>query len=421
MVRQGADQKSTMHSSIATLRSFAQDLRLAALRLAAEPRERSIAAQVEYRMVALMLDHMRFAAMPTAAVIAMTALVGYFVPNWQLVLPIAFVQAILLAVNCRQIARLRGQLQSGVFNRGTLNRFTASKGAEVFLWGALTWPLLVGITLDFLSFLLIAISLFTICIAIISAGFHRKTMFAVAICGGLGLFAKIAIITQTIGMILPIGFLIFQVAIVRHALMIERQAHGGVLIQMRNQRASQRLTKANVAIRNALARAQLLADRDSLTELRTRRAFERDMIETLASFAHRDACLFMADIDHFKRINDRFGHETGDGVLIAVATCLRQWEDEGVGRIVGRWGGEEFIVMAALHPEDSVEAIAEDLRCRINTLAEALYWPDTVSLSASIGVAPLARERTFDEALAGADAALYAAKNAGRNCWKLAA
>ena len=108
-------------------------------------------------------------------------------------------------------------------------------------------------------------------------------------------------------------------------------------------------------------------------------------------------------------------------MLVALGTTLAQWEVEADGRLTGRWGGEEFIVLVAAEPHQDPGTIADPLRERIFELAECLHWPGAVELSASIGCAPLGDPRQFDEALSQADAALYRAKNSGRNCWKLAA
>jgi diguanylate cyclase (GGDEF)-like protein len=417
-----------MVSTPSSRSNLAQALRRAVLRLRNEPRANSIAARVEIRLLAVMLHHLRFQLIAGTTVLLATLVVARPLSQWPAVVGIAAALGLMLGIIAYYWHKLRDQIARGEVESPIRRRLAMSISVAVFLWGALTWPLEVGRSIDFASFLIVVIVLFSVCLSILSAGFHRKTMIGVAGMGALSIGAKIVALTPVLGWILPMGFAVYLATLIIYALVIEHQARAAVLLELRNERASQRLAKANQALEQAnaamaeaLGKAQRLADHDSLTDLRNRRAFERDMIETIAAFPHRELGLLLADIDYFKRINDRFGHETGDGVLIAVATCLRQWEREATGRLVGRWGGEEFIIVVAQRGDESLERIAEDLRHRIATLADALHWPDTVALSASIGAVALAREATFDDALQRADAALYAAKSAGRNCWKLAA
>ena len=119
--------------------------------------------------------------------------------------------------------------------------------------------------------------------------------------------------------------------------------------------------------------------------------------------------LIMIDIDHFKSINDRFGHDRGDQVLKAVVqriqTVLRDTDT------LARWGGEEFIVLSPQGTCEGVSLLAERLRL---TLAESPI--EGVGLvTASFGVACYAAGDTLDALVKRADAGLYAAKHAGRN------
>jgi diguanylate cyclase (GGDEF)-like protein len=124
--------------------------------------------------------------------------------------------------------------------------------------------------------------------------------------------------------------------------------------------------------------------------------------------------LIMLDIDHFKGVNDRHGHLCGDAVLAAVGARMR--EVLRGSDLKCRYGGEEFLVLLPETPLAGAKRVAETL-CR--DLAEmVISWKDeTVSITASLGVA-VAHPAEFDTpALIGrADAALYRAKNQGRNC-----
>ncbi|GEL17609.1 GGDEF domain-containing protein [Pseudonocardia asaccharolytica] len=142
----------------------------------------------------------------------------------------------------------------------------------------------------------------------------------------------------------------------------------------------------------------------------------------------RDAvAVLIADLDHFKAVNDSYGHLAGDAVLAAVAGELRA--QVRADDLVGRFGGEEFVVLAALSRggdgRRELHAIAERIRHRIAALSVVVDTPEgaqTLSgLSISVGGATCSTDGAgLDRVLANADAALYAAKNAGRNTVRIA-
>jgi diguanylate cyclase (GGDEF)-like protein len=125
--------------------------------------------------------------------------------------------------------------------------------------------------------------------------------------------------------------------------------------------------------------------------------------------------VIVSDLDFFKRINDTYGHPAGDAVLVKVASrlrsCIRRQDS------VGRYGGEEFLAVLPDASHDEAFAIAE--RMRVAVAAEAEVIGDAmVNLTISAGVASteLFAAAGTDELIGHADRALYAAKNAGRNC-----
>jgi two-component system, cell cycle response regulator len=156
-----------------------------------------------------------------------------------------------------------------------------------------------------------------------------------------------------------------------------------------------------------------LAYRDELTELPNRRGATRQL-DVLISRARRHGqhfCLLLIDADRFKAVNDVHGHAVGDVVLRELAARLR----ERVRRedIVGRWGGEEFVVALPETTPDGAVAVAESLRAAV---AGAPVTADDAELAmtVSIGVAAWTGEE-LDDLVARADRALYAAKAAGRD------
>ncbi|MCP2083534.1 UNVERIFIED_ORG: diguanylate cyclase (GGDEF)-like protein [Methylorubrum zatmanii] len=157
-----------------------------------------------------------------------------------------------------------------------------------------------------------------------------------------------------------------------------------------------------------------LADTDPLTGLANRRGLFAALSQRAGLSPSPPRCaILLADIDHFKAINDTYGHDGGDAALVGFAERLR-----GVMRkddLVARWGGEEFLVVLDQADATAAATVAERLR------KSAAGQPFTVNgaavtVTASIGVAVVAAgEERIDAALSRADAALYAAKRAGRN------
>ena len=161
-------------------------------------------------------------------------------------------------------------------------------------------------------------------------------------------------------------------------------------------------------------RMALLANVDVLTGLATRRHFlhQLDALVADARSVNHPLTVAMLDIDHFKRINDGFGHAVGDAVLVAIGdACRRVMRADDV---IGRMGGEEFAVALPRTDEDSAHRIVDRLR---KTVAE-ITIPDrasgTVSVTISVGVASFI-DQQIDRLLLDADRALYLAKAQGRN------
>jgi diguanylate cyclase (GGDEF)-like protein len=156
---------------------------------------------------------------------------------------------------------------------------------------------------------------------------------------------------------------------------------------------------------------------DPLTNLYNRRFFEKRAAEEISrSLRHQQpTTLLMLDVDHFKSINDTYGHQTGDKVLQAVANYLK--ESVRQSDICGRFGGEEFVLLLPNTPGRSAVYLADRLR---RGFAEVMFTglgiPAHVSVTISGGVATCPRDATtLDQLLRRADQALYEAKRAGRN------
>jgi diguanylate cyclase (GGDEF)-like protein/hemerythrin-like metal-binding protein len=153
------------------------------------------------------------------------------------------------------------------------------------------------------------------------------------------------------------------------------------------------------------------ADTDALTGVLNRMGFNEAMSRELARARRYGQALSVAiaDIDHFKKVNDEFGHPVGDQVLVRTANLLKSCVRES--DTVARWGGEEFVVIAPMTTEAGVASLAEKLRSIMSTTHLGPKEPVT----ASFGVAELKPDDTVETLLHRADAALYQAKQSGRN------
>ena len=166
-----------------------------------------------------------------------------------------------------------------------------------------------------------------------------------------------------------------------------------------------------------LERARTEAVIDPLSGLNNRRGFER-AAEALAGADGllTGTALLLADIDHFKQVNDTYGHVMGDKVLAAVAQTFR---DNIKGRdVAARIGGEEFAVLLPQTTLEGAKAVAELLRlavarCRIHGTGHDQHQPGSITLS--VGVAVARGEESFESLMHRADRALYTAKHEGRN------
>ena len=166
------------------------------------------------------------------------------------------------------------------------------------------------------------------------------------------------------------------------------------------------------------ARLEHLAQTDALTQLLNRRVLTTRMATEMVRAQRYDAtlALLMIDLDHFKQVNDRYGHLVGDEVLRDLGGILR--EAVRTIDVAARYGGEEFVVLLPETDDAGAEAFAERLRARVAAHPFARQVrPEPLRLTASIGLAvyPAARVESVEDLLARADAALYRAKADGRD------
>jgi len=181
-----------------------------------------------------------------------------------------------------------------------------------------------------------------------------------------------------------------------------------------NQETITKLQNRVTKLESALMVAKQEVKEDYLTHVATKRALANEMSRVEDAYMRYkiDYTLCFIDIDHFKVVNDTYGHDAGDVILSTVGKILRKYIRQV--DFVGRYGGEEFLVILpstelvqAVHFADKIRAIVEQFKF--------LYKNERIDVTVSCGVSQRSQQKSKDETLGAADAFLYKAKEAGRN------
>ena len=155
------------------------------------------------------------------------------------------------------------------------------------------------------------------------------------------------------------------------------------------------------------------AIKDPLTNVYNHGEIESQLNNALA-YLQKDidssVSFMMIDLDHFKEVNDNYGHSVGDTTLKAFADILREFAAQHK-MMAGRWGGEEFVVVCRNKDGDAAYELAEDLRKQV----EEYKFPEVLSITCSIGITEVKKDDTFEGAFDRVDKALYSSKQSGRN------
>lgn len=169
-------------------------------------------------------------------------------------------------------------------------------------------------------------------------------------------------------------------------------------------------TRIERELEEARGKAELASRTDTLTGLRNRQHFEAEFRREIerASRYGQPVSLVIFDIDHFKRVNDQHGHQTGDEVLVEVARCASKMTR--ASDLLCRWGGEEFVLLMLAADDDALKA-ADKLRRHI----EQHTFPQVGAITISAGLAQLRADDDPATLIRRADNALYRAKSRGRN------
>ena len=202
-------------------------------------------------------------------------------------------------------------------------------------------------------------------------------------------------------------------------------------LEQKVKQRTEELEQKNKALNEALERLEKVSLTDQLTGANNRRYLSNFVVNELAKLqsdpfetqvdSPSNLGFIMLDIDHFKSVNDRFGHDAGDQVLIQLVEvitstcCGADW--------VVRWGGEEFVVVAKFSKRDELHSLAERIRTNIENTEFNLDNKQTIQRTVSMGIAsyPFIKNQfdaiTWEQTLSMADLALYSVKNSGRNAW----
>src|SRR5271165_2966184 len=182
-------------------------------------------------------------------------------------------------------------------------------------------------------------------------------------------------------------------------------------------RAGERILDLEDHLVEARESMRFQATHDPLTSLWNRGVIEELLSREIHRSRREKTCtvVMLCDVDHFKLVNDQFGHNIGDDVLRELA-CRLQHSVRSYD-MVGRFGGEEFLVILNKCDVNSAPVRAEHIRTAIAKKPfQTRSDPLTITISVGVALSTDFPNQTVDEILAGVDAALYAAKSAGRNC-----
>ena len=164
-------------------------------------------------------------------------------------------------------------------------------------------------------------------------------------------------------------------------------------------------------VQEQIKELEILSTTDALTGILNRGEIEKELQRSLHVYEQYKipSCLMIIDIDHFKAVNDTFGHKEGDRVLVKVVEIIKKHIRQT--DLVGRWGGEEFLVITHNVTAEGAVLVAEKLRHIVHEEVFGIVGHKTIS----VGISCFKEGLSVDEIFNRADQALYEAKNTGRN------
>lgn len=332
-------------------------------------------------------------------------------PDWRLPATLIGLNALCLAAMFF-VSRLLARSENPPAESGFWRAYNGLALCSGALWAGLMLPVVATLGTDINStfvcvIIIVSVAVTSMVIAPRWRGFVHflagvmlcllpQTIFYVGVIGPVPLIATLALGPALWGM----------------AAAVYRQDRSLIRAQLEKEHLTQELSRA-------LEKAEFLANRDSLTGLYNRRAFEAVARALRCAPENDPICMILIDLDHFKSINDLYGHATGDSVLQnsarLIVESMRPTDVLGRGDgAVARWGGEEFLLLLPNCALPLAVQIAERLRAKLAALTDS-SWPAELAVSGSFGVACWAPEAALHQCICEADQAMYRAKQAGRN------
>lgn len=309
--------------------------------------------------------------------------------------------------------RMQKRPVDAAYAAGTSRTFMGLAFVEGLFWGLLMLPYIGTLGSDAISAFVFTSIVVTICLTCLINSAHRHWIAFYYIGFLFGMIPQLILYYDVVGPAPIIALLALLSIMSVLSQSVREQTRKIVCAQLEKELLSERLG-------SALAVSHTLARTDTLTGLLNRRAFGEES-EILAAHDGADGCLavILVDLDHFKEINDTFGHSVGDRVLKKTASCLIDIVDEASlidsdDATIARWGGEEFIIIVRTMNILSATDIAEHMRIALIEARDP-NWPNELLVTGSFGVAVWRSNTSLNEVINQADQAMYSAKLAGRN------
>ena len=343
---------------------------------------------------------------------SLVGLCGLSLDNWQPLALIVLLASAVLVAMWLTAGKIERDLETGDASRA-IRLYQALSVVSGGLWGAMMAPVAQTLGTNIESMFVCVVIIASAMITCVVCADQRR--FALPFLVGFELVLVPVSLwhSDVIGLIPTIATLALVPVALTLTQVVRTQTRLIVRTQLENKMLADQLGIA-------LKKAEYVANRDSLTGLLNRRAFEA-AAEEMRLIGGNDAklAIILVDLDHFKSINDSYGHPMGDEVLKSTATLIQEITGPMslIGRgdgAVARWGGEEFILLLSNCSLEHATETAELIRARLHRERPS-YWPLDMAVSGSFGIADWSDDIGLHQAISMADQAMYSAKVGGRN------
>jgi diguanylate cyclase (GGDEF)-like protein len=343
---------------------------------------------------------------------SLVGLCGLSLDNWQPLALIVLLASAVLGAMWLTAGKIERDLETGDASRA-IRLYEILSVVSGGLWGAMMAPVAHTLGTNIESMFVCVVIIASAMITCVVCADQRR--FALPFLAGLELVLVPVSLwhSDVIGLIPTIATIALVPVALTLTHVVRTQTRLIVRTQLENKMLADQLSIA-------LEKAEYVANRDSLTGLLNRRAFEA-AAEEMRLIGGNDAnlAIILVDLDHFKSINDSYGHPMGDEVLKSTASLIQEITGPRslIGRgdgAVARWGGEEFILLLSNCSLDHATETAELIRARLHCERPS-YWPLDMTVSGSFGIANWSDDIGLHQAISMADQAMYSAKVGGRN------